>query len=321
MISLKNKHQNQRALVIFGGPSIVANRYPLQSIDKSRYTVFLESKALTPYFLKSGLVPDYYLMFFLEKCKSNAFQHVVFQSFLADIKLDDLLREQFLAEYHFMKDHFDMFFEPFRPHKGPHKKYRYRPDVFLKNSPLDLLANFPGVAGLSIESNFQDYAGSFSYQNPVHKFHVRKAEKQFDLDDYFHVDDEGDIPSLKDYSFLNSAAIALFPILKYLGFDSVFFLGMDMSMLGSMEFAACYTFKSMKHYEKFFKKAQRVFNASFRENKRKFMRPPYDFEAVEQILSYRGMTFLNIYEPFEYAMPVPGIRSISFKEFLNGTVQ
>ena len=42
---------------------------------------------------------------------------------------------------------------------------------------------------------------------------------------------------------LNAAAIGLYPLLRYMGFTEVFCLGMDMSMLGTMEYAAPYTEK------------------------------------------------------------------------------
>ena len=82
MIRLKNKYINKNALVIMGGPSIIENKYNLSLINKDKNIVFLESKALTPYYLKSGLKPDYYLMFFAEKSQSNALQHVIYQSLI-----------------------------------------------------------------------------------------------------------------------------------------------------------------------------------------------------------------------------------------------
>jgi len=318
MKRLKNIYTGRDALMIFGGPSIVENQLPLERVDRARYTVFLESKALTPYFIKAGLMPDFYLMFYLEKCKSNAFQHVVFQSFLADMDLTGLIRDEYQDEYQFLKENFRMFFEAFRPERGVHKRFRYKTEVFLRDSPLDLLSRFPETACLAFRDNFLAYRESFHVANPVYTCGIGPADAEFDLGDYFTLDESGDIPRVKDYSFLNSASIALFPVLNFLGFRTVFFLGMDMSMLGSMEYAACYTFKSLAHYRKFFKKARRAFSGNFKENKRPFMRPPHEFAALEKILKYQGMNFVNIYEPFEYSLPVDGIPNISFKEFLNG---
>ena len=318
MKRLKDTYSGRDALVILGGPSVIENRVPLDRVDRKHVTVFLESKALTPYFVKAALTPDFYIMFYLEKCKSNAFQHVVFQSFLADIDLTDLIREEFQDEVRYMKENFEAFFEDFRPERGVHKRFRYKTEIRLRNSPLELLSRFPETACLALEDNFQAYKVSFPHPNPVYTCGILPAAGDFDLQEYYTLDESGAIPRVKDYRFLNSAAIALFPVLNYMGFHTVFFLGMDMSMLGSMEYAACYTFKSMAHYRRFFKKAQRAFSGNFKANKRLFMRPPHEFSALEKILKYRGMNFVNIYEPFEYSLPVDGIPNISFKEFLNG---
>jgi hypothetical protein len=102
-----------------------------------------------------------------------------------------------------------------------------------------------------------------------------------------------------------------------MGFEKIYFIGMDMSMLGSMEYSALYTFKSLKEYEKFFKKATVVFNPCFKRSKNKFMRPPYEFDDMQEVLGYDKIEFVNVYEPFEFAMPLKGIRNITFKEFLN----
>ena len=47
------------------------------------------------------------------------------------------------------------------------------------------------------------------------------------------------------------------------------------------------------------------------------MRPPYEFDDMKEVLGYDKIEFVNVYEPFEFAMPLKGIRNITFKEFLN----
>lgn len=317
MIRLKKKYEGKSALIIFGGPSIVENGLALESIPRDKYVIFLESKSLTPYFLKSGLKPDYFLLFYLEKGKSNSFQHIIFQSFLADIDLTDLIKDDFFPEYRYIKENFNCFFEPWRPERGPHKKYRYKKEIFFKNSPIDLFSRLKDTQVIINEDNFNIYGKSFSYPNTIYKFRETMTKDSFKVEDYFNPDDKDGILMIKDYSFINSSAIALFPNLNYMGFKKIYFLGMDMSMLGSMEYASCYTFKDMQHYGIFFKKAKQVFNARFKPNIRKFMRPPYEFKSLNQILEYKGIEFINIFSPFRYAMPVKGIKNISFEEFLN----
>ena len=71
MHRLKNAYRGERAAVILGGPSLIEQQFELERLASRNYVVFLESKALTPRFLQSGLVPDYFLMLFPEKCSSN----------------------------------------------------------------------------------------------------------------------------------------------------------------------------------------------------------------------------------------------------------
>lgn len=316
MIRLRDIYTNKTALVIFGGASIIENKIALEKLDKKRYTIFLESKALTPIFLQYDIQPDYYLMFFPNKCQSNAFQHVILQSFLANIDLVPLLRPELVPEYIFMKRHFNKYYEPWNEKKGPHKKYRYKVDKFCKNSPFDLLPNIPDARILSFKKTYLMYQTTCDFSNEVYLCDEVQGKNVFDLDDYFMVNEEGAQVAIKDYSFLNSAAIALFPILNYMGFKEIYFLGWDMSMLGSMEYAAPYTFKSMRHYEVFFNKAQRTFNANFKKNRKKFMRPKSEFDSIREILRYKRIRFKNIYVPYKYAAKIIGIENISFEQFL-----
>lgn len=316
MIRLKEKHRGASALMIFGGPSLVERKIPLDLIDKNKFTVFLESKSLSPYFLKFGLIPDYFLMFYAEKCRSNSLQQAIFQSFFVDLDLSGLLKDEFLKEYLYIRDNFDNFFESWKPERGLHKKYRYKENVYFKDSPFDLLGQIKDTPIISYAKNFKEQCRNFNYPNPLYQFDAIKAEGEFNIADYFNPIEAGGVVTVRDYRFLNSAAIALFPLLNYMGFKKVYFLGMDMSMLGSMEYAAYFTFKSMRHYARFFKHARPVFNFAFKENKRKFMRPPDEFVNLKKILDYSKIEFVNIYEPFEYALPVEGIKNITFKEFL-----
>jgi hypothetical protein len=154
----------------------------------------------------------------------------------------------------------------------------------------------------------------------------------------------------------NSAVISLFPILRYMGFDRVCFVGMDMSLLGSLEYSALSTFKSMGNFQQFFNNARRTYSHDFplgvklglthfgktilvdllharfgatlspqkimrlkndlRGLSGKFMREKKQFSELRSILDRIGMECINIYEPFEYALPVPGSRNIAYDEFL-----
>lgn len=317
MIRLRNIYDGRSALIIFGGPSLIENKFPFTDIEQDKYIVFLEAKSLTPSFLVSGIKPDYFLMFYPEKCKSNSFQHVIFQSFLADIDLSGLIKDELLEEYYYIRDNFSRFFEPWRAHRGLHKKYRYKDGVYFRSSPYDLLGKLSSMKLITCASMLDEYERKFCYENAVYLFGFNPVEKKFNLQDYFNPQEVDGMVKLKDYSFVNSSAVALYPLLNYMGFKQVYFLGMDMSMLGSMEYASCFTFRSMRHFGKFFVKARVVFNAAFKENRIKYMRPPYEFENLRNILTYDKIDFINIFKPFDYALPVNGIRNISYREFLN----
>ena len=334
MHRLKNAFSRERAAVIFGGPSIIENKLDLSRLDSKNYVVFLECKALTPQFLTFGLEPDFFLMSYPEKCKSNSLQNVIFQSFLAEYSIDHLIRDRFRQELDFMRSNFNDYFESWKLHRGPHKRYRWKPDVYLPNSPFGLLSRLKDAAAITYVHSFNHYVTRWLFDNPVYLYdHVdaleigalgpagpsstAEAKEPFVLDDYYHPTVKDGMLKVKDYRFTNSAAIAFFPLLNYMGFKTVYCLGLDMSMLGSMEYAAPYTFKSMRHYGKFFKKAAPVFNASFQRNPKRFMRPPAELESLRSALSYAAMEFVNVFEPFEYALPIEGIRTIGYSEFWN----
>ena len=162
MIRLKDKFKGKAALNIMGGPSILEKKFDLGRINKDKYVVFLETKALTPRFLDYGLSPGYFLAFFPEKCQTNSFQHVIYQSFLADIELSRLIKEEYLGEYCYFKDNFKQYFEPWNPEKNiPFKKFRWRKDIILKNSPIELMAKLPDTAFITRHENIEKYAGLF----------------------------------------------------------------------------------------------------------------------------------------------------------------
>lgn len=320
MIRLKGKYKGKSALNIMGGPSILENKFDLSAIDKDKYVIFLESKSLTPRFVEYGLAPDYFLMFFPEKCQSNSLQHMMYQSLLVDFDLSPLLKPEHLDEYAAYKKDFDKFFDPWSPHKNiPFKRFRWKKTVKLPDSPFSLLEKFPGMPIITRKGSLEpygDFVNCSMHDNYVYDYAPEKGD--FSLENYYTPNEADNTTVLSCYNHMSSAAIALFPLQAYMGFENIYFIGMDMSMLGSMEYSSLYTFKSMAHYGKFFKKAMPVFNANFQKNSMAFMRPPYEFKSLKQILAYKKINFFNIFEPFKYALPVRFIKNITFQEFLHG---
>ena len=355
MIRLKNKYKGKAAVSIMGGSSILQNGFDLSLIDKNKYTVFLESKALTPQFLEFGLKPDFFLMLFPEKCKTNSLQHVMLQSFIMNIDLSNLLRTEHLEEYYRYRDNFNDYFEPWSAEKGLHKKYKFKNNIILDNSPWKLLENLSDVDVVSYDGD--DAQRSFGpdigrLANNKYLYYGRPTKENFDFDKYFNPEDTDEGVRLNLYGHVNSSAISLYPLLNYMGFEKIYFIGMDMSLLGSMEYAANYTFKSMSHFNTFFNAAREAYSYDFPrgiknglkyfgastinnlKNKKyssevfknlfwdiwglkgKFIRDRKQFVDCRDLFSYDKIEFVNIYEPFKYARPVPGIRNISYKDFI-----
>lgn len=352
MIPLIGRHKGQRALVVMGGPSVLANRYDLSRLQGREFVVFLESKALTPWFLGQGLKADYYLMFYPEKSKSNSLQDVIFRSLVAGIDLSSLLRPEFLPEVDYMKRNFDTYF--YRTNgRMPHKFFRWLPDVFLPGSPFSLLDQLPDASLISFRNVYDQFVREQTFRQPVHFYNVNSVSDPFDPGRYFNptVDERG--VTIDDFGFSNSAAIALFPILKLMGFQDVYFLGMDMSMLGSLEFSSYFTFQSLEHFRSYYERARKMFDGIFPKTERAnilielrrrfadplandllsvdtldflwryvtaakadFIRPRREFHCLQEVLASGDMRFTNVYQPLPIAKPVPGARNISFDRLL-----
>lgn len=317
MHRLKNKYQNKRALVIFGGPSLIEQQFDFKKIKSKDYITFLDTKALTPYLLNAGFKPDFYLMPFPEKSKDNGLQQSIYRSFLAQSNIRLLLKKKYHSEYFNLKNNFDNYFESWRPHRGAHKRYKWKKDVYLKDSPFDLLKNIPDAKIIANRSLLKEYFSEFIYNNQIYFFDfMDEGAKSFNFEQYFNpIEKKGEV-LFQSVNFLNSAAIVLYPILHFMGFRDIYFLGMDMTMLGTLEYSAPYIFKSMLHYRWFFYKSKQAFNSAYKVNKPYYYRPQSEFEDSAKIFSYKNIKFKRIYEPSRYGVPFDGIETISIKDFL-----
>jgi hypothetical protein len=340
---LRDRFSGERAVVVLGGPSIVEHGWDLGRLS-GRFVVFLEARALTPRFLSSGLSPDVYMMFYPEKCKANALQGAIFQAVLAGVDVRDLLREEWLPEVERLREHGAAYWESWRA-DVPHKRLRWKPDVYLEDSPFDLMSRIPRMACLTYLEPFRHYVRDQVLGHDVYAYEMEGTREPFTHRAYYEVREDDGRVILRDFSFDNSAAIALFPLLKYLGFRTVYLVGMDMSMLGSMEYAALHTFRSLAHFKRFFDRARPVLSATYprrfgaelyrqvrahglrgvahpaawrvlTDRHPWFIRPYYEFDSLRQVLTDDAMTFVNVYEPWRYARPVPGVRNVGFDDLV-----
>jgi hypothetical protein len=315
--ALKQAHRGDRAVVILGGPSLIAGGFDFGRLGSKNTVVFVESKALTPHLIASGLVPDYFLMLFPEKCQSNGFQNLVYRAFLAGYDLERLVRPAFVPVVRTMKERFDEYLMEWRPIRGPHKSYRWRTDVELTDSPADLLRELPSMKILVNGRLLATYFPNFKHPNERFEFEQTTAPEcePFTTSRYYAVDERDGTVALRDFGFLNSGAIALYPLLKYMGFRTAYFLGMDMSMIGTMEYAAPYSFKSMLHYRWFFHRTKHVFNAAYRQNRPWYVRPQSEFEDLKALLDPEQIDLVRVFSPYKYTVPMPFMHTITETAF------
>jgi hypothetical protein len=307
---LKNAYRGERAAVIMGGTSLVAGQFDLARLGARGFVTFLESKALTPGFLASGLVPDYYLMLSPDKCLNNAFHNWVFRAFVAGFRLDRLVKPDFLPVVHDMRRRFDELFVAGAPERGPHKRYRWRRGVHLPDSPVELLESLPTTRILAERTLLDRFCPSPRWRNQGYVYEQQGPAEPFDRTRYYDVREQDDQVHLRNSSLQNSAAIALYPLLHYMGFRTVYFVGMDMSMLGSMEYGAPYTFKSMLHFRWYFRRTRHVFNQDYRPNRPWYLRPASEFDALKQVLDPDRIDLVRVFSPYRYTVPIDFMHSI-----------
>lgn len=311
MHRLKNAFRGERAAIIFGGPSLVEQEFDFSVLSRGNFVVFLEAKALTPRFVESGVEPDFYLMPFPEKSKDNALQTFIFRALLAGVRIRHLLKSRWRPVVRDIEENFDRYYESWRPHRGPHKRYRLRPDVSLPDSPFELLQRLRRAKPIAHRRLLAEHLPSYP-ADQAHVFETLEPQGDFSLARYFAVADGDGTARLPQFSGqLNSAAIAVYPLLHYMGFREVYCLGMDMSMLGSMEYAAPYTFRSMLAFRWFFHHTKHVFNADFRQNRPYYHRPASEFDDLRRLLGSTELRLVRVHDPSRYAADIPGMATIS----------
>ena len=356
MHRLKNAHINSSAVVIFGGPSILDNNYDLSLLRKTNSVTFLESKALTHEFLQFGIEPDYYLMPYPEKTRTNTLQHQFIQSISCGFDLGTCLKEEYASEWYDFRDKFGEYARINRI-EYPHKRYRVKNSVVLENSPLSLLHNISNSKLITYEQAYDlDGFENLKFKNPVYKYTINPKPAS-SLSKYLDPEVLNNCLTISDMGYVNSSAISLYPLLSYMGFKKVFFIGMDMSLLGAFEYSAINTFKSMRAYGSFFNAARGTFSYDFPCGFKKgilklggaicqdilklnfsqatsfdkfrsfyhdayglsgqFMREKHQMKDCESIFRASNIEYINIYEKHEYALPIPGIDNISYAEFLS----
>ena len=248
MKSIKDKYQNKSALLISGGPSALGVLPKLKYINRDKFTIFLESKALTPYFASCATEPDFYLLPHPEKAKDNSLQNLVYQSLKVNIPIKPFVKKEFHSQLNEILIKKDDYFETWNPKKGVHKKIKHKKNLFFKDSPMDLIRDLPNIKILTIRDSFEREFPDIKLSNKFHYFKFNQEPIDKSYLNYINPTEKNDEVYINANSFTNAAAISTFPILKYLGFSDVYFLGFDMNSLGTLEYNGLKTFKSQFHY-------------------------------------------------------------------------
>jgi hypothetical protein len=313
---LKNLYKDKCAILLLGGPSLIKNLDKLNEL-KSDYIILADCCVLTPLFIKSKVKVDFILCPFPEKLAQNSLQNFIFRSFLSNIDIKNYLKTPFHNEVDYLANNFNNIYESWSPEKGIHKKFRIKKNIFLNKSPLSLL-NYYGNTKIIIDINkFNELYQNINLPNKFYGINFFDDVTNFNYKNYFNPIIANNNLQIPNSTFLNSAAISFLPIIKTLGFKELFIIGMDMNMLGSMEFSYNYIFKSFFHYSIFFLRARKSFNANFKLNFPYYLRPKSEFSDFEKIFSYNELHTFNIVQNNFLRGKIKNLREISFQEFFD----
>jgi len=311
----KNQYSNKSAIVILGGTSIDTYIDKLSLTDKNKFVIFAETKCISKKLYDQKIIPDYFICPFSIKLKDNYYQNFIFRSLMCDIDIKKFVKKKYFEEVDYLKNNFKVFYEDWRPHKGIHKKFIFKKSVFLKNSPYDNLKLLPKSNLIIDEEDFKKNFDNFSYQNETIKIKFNSNNDKFNLNEYYNVKNKNGILNFKETNFLNSQSICHFPLLKFLGFKKIYFLGMDMNFFGSFEFDFREIFKSKFHLYLFIFLIRKTLNGNFKMNFPIYLRPKEEFLNLKSIIPDQNNYYRVITN--EKLSNIPKINTIKLDDFLD----
>ena len=310
----KNQYSEKSAIVILGGTSIKSYINEITNIDKSKYVIFVETKCLSKKLFNYNIYPDYIICPFSLKLKDNYYQNFIFRSLMCGVNIKKFVKEKYHEEINYLVNNFENFYEGWRPQKGIHKKFIFKKNVYLKNSPYDNLKLFPNSKLIIDVNDFKKNFDNFSYQNKIIKIQFNNNNDSFKLDNYYNIQKNNNILNFEETSFLNSQSICHFPLLKFLGFRKVYFLGMDMNFFGSFEFDFREIFKSKYHLYLFIFLIRKTLNGNFKMNFPIYLRPKEEFVNLNSIIPDKN-NYYRVITSEKFAK-VPKINTIKLDNFL-----
>jgi hypothetical protein len=312
---MKNFYKCKNAIVILGGTSIKKYLSVLRNINKEENVIFAETKCISKKLYENQIFPDFIICPFSNKLKDNYFQNIIYRSFLRKVNIKFFIKKKFFHEVDYLKLKFDEIYEVWRPHKGINKNLKYKNNIYLKNSPFENLDFFPDSKIILNKSDYLENFPDIKLNNQIINLKFIKIERDFNQKDYFDIDYSDNAFYLKESNFLNSQAICHFPILNYLGFKKIFFLGMDMNFFGSYAYDFKEIFKSTYHLYLYLFIIRKTLNGNFKMNFPIYLRPKEEFNNLEMIIPSEN-NFYRVVDKSNY-VKVPKLNEISIKDFLN----
>jgi hypothetical protein len=315
---IHNKYKNYNAVVILGGSSVLKHIKRLRLLNSTKTKVFVESKALTPRLIKSQIKIDYILSPFPEKLQDNTFQNYILRSFCSKFDIKNYIKKSYQKEYKKICDNFDKYYEIWNPKKGPHKYYKIKNNVYLKNSPMDLLSKINNLKIITNKLKMREI-----YNNKVNKIKIYDIKigdkiKKFNLSNFMNPKVKNNVLHLNNYGKINSTSIALIPIVNAMGFKKIYFLGLDMNMMGSMEYSSKNIFKSFLHFLIFILTCKKSFNANYKPNfPLIFLRPKSEFKDLSFLFNKIKKKIYNVNDTSFFIGKINGILKISYNSFFN----
>tara|TARA_Y100000816_G_C26016924_1_gene531877 strand:- start:17 stop:979 length:963 start_codon:yes stop_codon:yes gene_type:complete len=288
MLSLKDSNRGKDAVIIFGGPSSEHLIDKLAHLDKSRYVLFIEPKALTKKVADSDLPIDFLMLGHPEKIKDNTFQQFFLVSRKAGISIEPFIKKEFLGEINYLMNQSHNLYEKWNPSRGIFKNLKYKSDIYLEGSPLFFLRDHPEMQIITIKDSFKKEFPELKLINKFHYFKFDENEKNQltdDLSNYLNVLETDDCVLIRKNKLTNAAAIYCFPLIKYMGINNIYLIGFDGSMLGNFEDNVDRYFKSRMHFYFFLILCRKAFSYGFKLDFPFYLRPKKDLIETDNLFA------------------------------------
>ena len=94
-------------------------------------------------------------------------------------------------------------------------------------------------------------------------------------------------------------------------------MGLDMNMLGSLEYCVQNLFKSMQHFYIYFRLTRHVFSGNYIVNRPYYFRPQSEFEDFDKIHNDNILEIIRVFTNSKYEANLKSIKSISPEEIFD----